>query len=1470
MPQLLPISGHAAQPERWSHLTDVIFRNMGPDNGLPHHVVTAIAEDGDGVLWFGNEDGLDRWDGFRLRTYAPSYGDPSALPDIYIQTLHTDHQGRLWIGTASGGLARYNRERDMFEKFGVGDHRLSHASVHAIADDGDEALWIGTEAGLDHLNVKTGSIDHMLPDPGDPENTRTGAVNAVLTDQDGTLWLGTATGLYRRTTGSQRFEKVALAGIGPTAPAILSLFEDTDRRIWVGTAGYGPFLLQGAKDEADPLTKSGQPEAALATETISSIVAAGPDSIWLGTPGHGLIEVERATLTVRHIRHDPAHATSLPHDFIYALAEGRNGMVWVGGLGGLSLYDTKPPPISTVYGASRDPEGIVDPDIHAILPTSDGHVWLGLGAKGIDIVDPLAGRVASLRPDPARPASALPEGYVNVMRPGPGGQIYIGTAHGLYTADLSGQHVARVPLPPPLLDTSIYGLLVENGELWLGSREAGLWHVDINTPGSARRYGETSLTDQRVRVIAPAENGKLWVGTMNGLNLFDPTTQSAEHILPDPGYPASLSGRNIFSFLTDRQRRLWVGTLDGGMSVLMGRDASGRLQFHKIGLSEGLPKADVGSLVMDREGRIWDSVAVIDPDDFIVRPLERSDGAILTTNWVGAGAITPQGELLFGAIGGLNVIRPERLAVSDYHPPLFVSDVRIGGRSVPAGALTIPSDGNSLSVEFAALDYSAPERTRYAYRLDGFDRDWIETDSTRRVAAYTNLPPGRYRLELRGSNRDGVWNETSLTLPVEVLPAWYQTWWFRTLMALLALAAVALLVRLRTAYLRRRQRELEHEVASRTRELQVLGDVGKEITSTLDTEQLFRLLDRNVEALLGADTFLVFGWQEGDGTLCLRYGMSGDRKIRGADIIVDEADNSAAAQAVARRQVIAIDQTSHDVLPFGRSEVPPGLSALAGPLISGERLIGAMEVHSIERRTYGAHDGLIFMALCSYAAIALDNTNAYRELSDSLREIFDKRNQVASLLDNSGEGFLSFGPDLVVDPEYSRACATLLGYPPAGATVDRLLFGEDEGRAEFFRAAVGGVMTEGDPARRALLLSLLPAELSRNGTVLKARYRLLENGHVMVVLTDITSETDLKRQVETEHKNLRMVVAAVSDTQDFFEVLDGFRAFYRHELDILLRSEESGEEMLAVIHRRVHTLKGILAQFDFIHAPAALHALEGWLETLDVRSAETIAATMRSVDYERIVEADLAVLRATLGDEFLTRGRQAHVSTELIEAIRGQAAALGQSSAVEQIDRLNRLVARLGAVRLRDTLTGFNRMIGEMAAKLGKEVAPLSLAGGEDIWLDPTIFGPFLRSLVHVFRNAVVHGIERPERREGLGKARMGQVSCRIESDGATLGLSIADDGGGMDLAALREKAGHLGLFPGRDLETVAEEQLYDALFRIGVSTYGTADDLAGRGVGLAALRSEVDGLGGAVRMRSSPNRGTECLISVPLAPKRE
>jgi diguanylate cyclase (GGDEF)-like protein len=477
---------------------------------------------------------------------------------------------------------------------------------------------------------------------------------------------------------------------------------------------------------------------------------------------------------------------------------------------------------------------VSDSNIDAIQPMPDGRIWLGLDNNGVDILDPAGLRVAALRPDPTRPESALPKDYVNTFATSATGEVYLGTEQGLYRTDRAAHSVARIPVPRRDPSAPVWTLLRDESMLWIGGFD-GLWGIDPGAGGtnSVVHPGTADgLTDQRVTVIARGEQGFLWIGTKNGLNRFDLASHAIERILPDPADPQSLPAGYITSLLTDRHGRLWVGTLGAGISVLQSRDARGRPRFRRIGSPDGLVNDFPNKLLEDREGNIWsstdDGLAVIDPATFATHTFGRAEGVPISSYWVGAGAATPEGELLFGGVGGLTVVRPDRLSHWSYRPPVVVTDVRIGGKVIPAARfngsgssepLIVTPDANSIAVEFSALDYSAPERNRYAYRLGGFDADWVEIEPTRRLAAYTNVPPGEYVLQLRGSNRDGAWSGTALSVPIRVLPAWYQTMAFRVAAALVALAVLATLIQGRTAFLNSRRRELEQQVIERTAEL---------------------------------------------------------------------------------------------------------------------------------------------------------------------------------------------------------------------------------------------------------------------------------------------------------------------------------------------------------------------------------------------------------------------------------------------------------------------------------------------------------------------------------------------------------------------------------------------------------------------------------------------------------------------------
>ncbi len=833
----------AAGAERWSRSGDAVFQNLGPDNGQPQpiasslEIATALEEDGDGFLWVGTQGGLARWDGYRFRGYLRDPADPGALQDNFINCLHTDPSGRLWIGTSAGGLARYDRDHDRFITLGAGPNGLSHVRVWAIADDGAGGLWIGTDGGLDRLDPDTGAITRLRHDDSDRGSLPNDHIYALLRDHAGVLWVGTKSGIVRRDAGAGPFVAVPLpTPKGPT-PDISTVFEDSAGRKWIGTSTAGAYAIEPGDAVAHPVHETDRGDAPADAAWIQAIAEAAPGEIWLGTYGQGIVTVDTAGWRTHRIRHDPARPTSLAHDTVWALHRDRAGLIWAGTFGGISRGDPGQAAVKTLFGGKGRDNAISEADIRSVLAAPDGRVWLGLNDDGVDILDPAQGVVTALRSDPTQAETALPQAPVLALARSTGGDIYLGTYRGLYRADSAGRRVNHLALSKEQAPLSVRELFSDAAGLWVGTLSGQLWKLDPGTGEVTRHYTLDQLTDQNITSVLPASDGRLWIGTRNGLNRLDTATEKIERIPPDPKDPRSLSAGFVSSLLTDRRGRLWVATQGGGIDVLEPRDGETRPGFRRLGIAQGLPNDNVDKLLTDATGRIWAStdngLAVIDPDSFAVRALHRAEGVVISGYWVNSGDATPQGELLFGGLGGLTVVRPDRLAAWSYGAPLVVTDLRAGGKPVPAGRfngagthdpLVIPPETNSLAVEFAALDYSAPERNLYAYRLDGFDRDWVDTDSTRRLAAYTNLPPGDYTLRLRGSNREGVWTETSLSVPIRVLPGWHQTWWFRGAVGLAALAAMAAVVQARTAYLRQQQSVLERRVTERTAALQQRTD----------------------------------------------------------------------------------------------------------------------------------------------------------------------------------------------------------------------------------------------------------------------------------------------------------------------------------------------------------------------------------------------------------------------------------------------------------------------------------------------------------------------------------------------------------------------------------------------------------------------------------------------------------------------
>jgi diguanylate cyclase (GGDEF)-like protein len=823
---------HAAEAGRWAALADTVFEYLARDNELPNSTApTALAEDGEGFLWVGTQNGLARWDGYHFRSYKADPTLAGSLPDNLIRQLHTDNRGQLWIATNSGGAARYDRNTDRFVTYTAGPNGLSSVSLRDIVDDGVGGVWIATDDGLDHLHADSGAVDHLRHDSNDANSLPDNRVRALFRDRDGTLWVGTQAGVVRREVGSSRFVPVPLGPPDGKVAVAWTFYQDSAGRVWIGTVRQGVYIVTPKDRGLAASSEIGVPQSMLPTEGVHAITEVRPGEIWLGTDGHGIVSVNTQTFETRRILHDPTVMSSLADDIVEALHTDRSGLVWIATTRSISRYNSRQAAIYTIFGGSSRPGSLSDSDVDSVLAMPEDRVWLGLGSNGIDILDPNGLRVAALRPDPQHPDTALPKDYVNALVRGPSGDVFIGTEQGLYRADRQAHGVVRLSSSQHDANPAVWTLRFEQNVLWVGGFD-GLWTLDLGASPAVASANIEGLTDQRVTVIDGGPPGSLWVGTKNGLNRIDVVTRQVERILPDPPDPHALRAGYISTLLTDPRGRLWVGTVGGGISVLDSVDAAGKPHFIRLGASQGLASESIDKLLEDTHGRIWastdDGLVVIDPDTFAIRSLRRAEGIPIANHWAGAGATTSRGELLFGAVGGLIVVQPSKLALWSYHPPIVVTDVRIGGKRVPAGdfsndrmvtPLVVTPDSNSIAVEFAALDYSAPERNRYSYRLDGFDPDWIETEPSRRLAAYTNLLPGDYSLRLRGSNRDGLWTDNVLVVPIRVLPAWYQTIAFRILVGIVLFIVIVVVVQARTLYLRKARRELERVVIERTREL---------------------------------------------------------------------------------------------------------------------------------------------------------------------------------------------------------------------------------------------------------------------------------------------------------------------------------------------------------------------------------------------------------------------------------------------------------------------------------------------------------------------------------------------------------------------------------------------------------------------------------------------------------------------------
>ena len=799
-------------------------QRIGVEQGLSHSLVQSILQDRQGFVWIGTEEGLNRYDGQRMRVFHRTLKPEIGLQGAQVAGLLEDPAGILWLMMREGVLSRFDPATERFTHFrAVTDDDAQQPRFHpnALARSNDGMLWLGSNTGLWRFDPGRQRFQVFRPDPDDrqqgPGDHR---VPALLRDAAGVLWVGTRSGL-ERLDADGRFHPVL------DNHEILAL-ASAPGGLWVGTR-EGLLRLHG--ERVVDHYRAGEDSLSLRHDQVNRLLAAGQRGVWVGTSAglHLLVETTEAGLPVpdRVLLPEPLRGLSAR-----PLALDRDGGLWSAARGkGVIRLD----PHGPVFRRHPLEDGPAQrqPVVLSLGTAPDGQVWIGTWGNGLYRLDPGQGT-----PLPVTPGGREPGNSISRFAADRAGRWWVASYDGgLSRWDPVHRRFLVPPETRPLPPADIQSLAAEHhGGLWIGTHNQGLYRLPPDGAG-IRRYRHdpadpASPSSDDVLTLQVDRQGTLWAGTASGLNrLGDERFQRFRH---DPADPTSLSDDFVKSLLEDQAGRFWVAT-NLGLNRL-DRD-TGRFRVYTT--DDGLPHNRVNSLLEDDLGYLWlgtaNGLSRFDPMEERFENFGPADGLPGRLFFYPAATRDQQGRLYFGGPDGLVSLDPRDFVLTRSLPParpvltglrLFHRPVDIAPGSLLPKALaytrklTLSHRDRVFSLEFAAPAFSTPQRQRYSYRLQGFDDTWRETLADQRLVTFTALPPGHYRFQVRAANGDGPWGRPSQALAITVLAPWWATPWFRGLLLVLIGGLLAGGYRWRTRALARRNHRLETLVAERTRALE--------------------------------------------------------------------------------------------------------------------------------------------------------------------------------------------------------------------------------------------------------------------------------------------------------------------------------------------------------------------------------------------------------------------------------------------------------------------------------------------------------------------------------------------------------------------------------------------------------------------------------------------------------------------------
>ena len=845
--------------------TNLVFREVSKSQGLSNVFVNAILQDKQGFLWIGTWNGLDRYDGNKFKVYKSVENDSSTLFSDGIMRLAEDNNDRIWI-ICHTGLSMYDKNKDRFVRICPNDSSIGNTFTRLLVDS-KGILWIGTNnEGIWTLPVNDSTdFSKIKPrfkqykhDNKNPNSISTNSISYIYEDRKFNIWINADNKIidrYNPQTDNFDHYPINIPGIEKQTGIVTLQLEDSAGLYWFGSLGAG--LISWDKEHnvfKQYLYKLGK--NSLSANMVTHVRQAKDGILWISTDGGGISFYDKKTGLFDYCKNETTNPNSLSSNAINLTFEDRSGVIWIGTFNmGLNKFEATTTNFKLYKPNPFDKNSLSNKSATSILEDKDGNFWIGTDGGGLNFWNNRTKNFKHFLHDPSNPNSISGNVVVSLAEDFEG-NIWIGTyTKGLNCYKRKEDKFIRYTNTPgdnySLSHNNVWALLEDSKHnLWIGTLEGTLnlfdrktnrFYYYKNNPNDPGSFVEVYTTD-----LFEDSRHCLWIATSGGLEMVELDKYDFKKSFPKLHFNHyrhntmmnSISTNNISCIYEDHERNMWFGANSGGLNKLNIKTN----EFTIFTEKDGLPDNTIRRILEDNDNNIWVStekgISKFDPKRKIFCNYDIAND-LQNYSFSNASFKSKDGRLFFGGTNGLIAFNPRSLTTNIIPPQVVLIDFKIYNRSVTVGqaingniiltqsiteskGLTLSHKENFFSFEFASLDFMSPEKNRYAYKMEGFDKDWIYSGD-KREATYTNLDPGKYILHVKGSNNDGIWNETGTSIQIIITPPFWKTWWFYGLVVVVIGGIGFSVYRLRVWQLLMREKELKKSVDEALARIKVLN-----------------------------------------------------------------------------------------------------------------------------------------------------------------------------------------------------------------------------------------------------------------------------------------------------------------------------------------------------------------------------------------------------------------------------------------------------------------------------------------------------------------------------------------------------------------------------------------------------------------------------------------------------------------------